>query len=213
VQFYSTSASATQIVTQQIQTLVVANGSYSMALEFTAVSLDILAKQTNGNVWLEIYVAPISGVEEDTLFETEAYKMTPRVQLLAAPMAFSARGIYMDLTNTVWKVGASIMDIPASTVSANSMFVTGNMAINPVSTSGTGGTISPENVRLSVIATTNGTVTYNGVDGAGGNVSTSATVSANRAIYISGNATAGSHLIGGANAIISANQVWRARWQ
>ena len=180
--------------------LNVANGSYSMVIPFTSGNLDTLVNLSNsGNYYLQIYMAS-SNILNNDLFNAKdvsgslVYKLTPNVQVLAAPVALTARGIYMNLTNSTWRVG--------ETYKSDSSPITNGMIVGKKVGIGT----NYPNAMLSIVSVTgtsdNRTTTTD-------ITSTTNTSEINkRAIYIENN-----NLVINSTGELHADKVWHARWQ
>lgn len=185
-----------------VTSINIANGTYTIAINLPTASIDAFVTGNNNltnpnqGYFMDIYVATGS-VTAGVLFGTSSpnHRLTPRVQVLAVPMAFTSRGIYFNNTTTL-RVGESFKT--STSTATNGMIVYGSVGIGTPTASTT--------AKLSVVAPA--ATISDPVPGdytSTGNAS--CTVDNSRAIYINNKGQLN------VTGIVTANKVYNARWQ
>jgi len=171
--------------------LPVENGSYSMVIPLSNQQLDILANLPNtGNYYLQVYVVATTNVNAN-VFHPD-YKLVPNIQMLAAPIAFTSRGIYMNLrteSGNTWRVGETVKSSPMNL--PDGMIVGQRVGIG----------IPTPNAMLTVVSIARTSANSTTLPSSANNVGVD-----DRAIMV----TDGNLIVTGN---IYADRVWHVRWQ
>ncbi|MDR1998136.1 MAG: hypothetical protein LBQ83_07440 [Candidatus Margulisbacteria bacterium] len=130
------------------QKLNIANGSYTLSFVLTDADIDELNRNNTDGFFLQVYVGK-GDIDENTLKGDPSYKLSPRMQIMAVPVAFAARGVYFNTSGSILRVGESYKT-SSSQAAAQGMIVEGPVGV---------GTSNPEGAMLHVTTANSGVTT------------------------------------------------------